>query len=194
MSVPLSIKQRSLIGSNACKRIRQSGDVPGVLYGEKKESVSIQFSNEDFVTYQRQKDPILSLKMDDKEQKAIVQKVQYDSFGDEVVHVDFLRISPDKEITIPVELIFRGTPKGAQFGGMTNIRLKKVNVCCMPSDIPKSISIDISGLDVSQQLRVKDIPASDKYKVVNHEETMLVIIRPPRKSKGKAAAETEEKK
>ena len=194
MSVPLSIKQRSLIGSNACKRIRQSGDIPGVLYGEKKDSVNIQFSNDDFITYQRQQDPILNLKMDDKEQKAIVQKVQYNSFGDEVVHVDFLRISPDKEITVPVELVFRGTPKGAQFGGMTNIRLKKINVCCMPGDVPKSISVDISGLDVSQQLRVKDIPVADKYKVANHAETTLVIIRPPRKSKGKAAAEPEAKK
>ncbi|BBM81834.1 50S ribosomal protein L25 [Candidatus Uabimicrobium amorphum] len=194
MSVPLSIKQRSLIGSNACKRVRQSGDVPGVLYGEKKESLHIQFSNEDFVTYQRQKDRILALQMDGKEQEAIVQKVQYDSFGDEVVHVDFLRISSDKEITVPVELDFKGTPKGIQFGGATNIRLKKVNVTCLPSDIPKSITVDISGLDISEQLRVKDLGSSDKYKVANHSETMLVIVRPPRKAKGKTAAEGEEEK
>ncbi|WP_372370782.1 50S ribosomal protein L25 [Candidatus Uabimicrobium sp. HlEnr_7] len=193
MSVPLSVKQRSLIGSNACKRIRQSGDIPGVLYGEKKGSLHIQFSNEEFVIYQRQKDRILDLKMDDKNQSAIVQKVQYDSFGDEVIHVDFLRISAEKEVTVPVEIIFRGTPKGVQFGGMTNIRLKKLQVTCLPDNVPSAIAIDISDLDVSEQFRIKDLPAAEKYKISNHPETMVVIVRPPRKSKGKAAEETEEK-
>lgn len=192
MSVPLSVKQRSLIGSNACKKVRQSGHIPGVLYGEKKGSLHIQFSNEEFVMYQKQKDRILDLKMDDKNQEVIVQKIQYDSFGDEVIHVDFLRISSDKEITVPVEVIFKGTPKGVQFGGMTNFRLKKLQVTCLPNDVPSAIAIDISDLDVSEQFRVKDLPSAEKYKISNHPETMVVIVRPPRKSKGKAT-ETEEK-
>lgn len=192
MSVSLSVKHRSLIGSNACKRIRNEGDIPGVLYGEKKEAVHIQFSNDDFVTYQQQKDPILSLEMDDKKQEAIVQKVQYDSLGDDVVHVDFLRITSDKEINVPVNITFKGTPKGVQLGGLTNIRLKKLNVTCLPNNIPNEIVVNISGLDVSQQLRVKDLEKSDNYKISNHPEVMIVIVRPPRKSKGKAAEEAKE--
>jgi len=189
VSVPLSIKQRSLIGSNACKKVRNSGDVPGVLYGEKKESVHVQFSNDDFVAFQKQKDPILTLKMDDKSQEAIVQKVQYDSFGDEVVHVDFLRISPEKEITVSVDISFRGTPAGVQMGGTTNIRLKKLSVRCLPNNVPAEIVVDISHLGVEEQYRVKDLVVNEKYTFNNHPETMIAIVRPPRKSKGKVAKE-----
>lgn len=182
MSVPLSIKQRSLIGSNACKKIRNIGEVPGILYGEKKDTVPVQFSVDAFVECRSKKDQIISLDMDGKTQDTIVQKVQYDSFGDHIIHVDFLRISKDKEITVPVALNIKGTPKGVQLGGTTNIRLKKVLVTCLPDDIPKEISVEISDLDVSEQLRVKEIVTTDKYKIANHADTTIVIVRPPRKA------------
>lgn len=194
MSVSLSVKQRSLIGSNACKKVRNAGEIPGVLYGEKKDSLSIQFSIDAFHECRSKKEQIVNLEMEGKSQEAIVQKVQYDSLGDNIVHVDFLRISKDKEINVPVDVALKGTPKGTLLGGTINAKLKKLQVTCLPADIPKQIVADISHLEIAQQLRVKELASSDKYKITNHPETTIVIIRAPRKSKKKASDDDAKKK
>lgn len=194
MSTTLSIKHRESIGSNACKKIRNAGSIPGVIYGEKKDAVAIQFSADDFGNYLKTKEPIINLSLDDNKQEAIVQKLQYDSMGDNVVHVDFLRISNDKPISIPVDLETYGTPVGVGMGGTVNVRLNKVSVTCLPADIPKNIRASIAHLNISEQLKVADIPTHEKYTINNHPDTTIVIVRPPRKAREKKEKDKKDKK
>src|SRR5437764_11062302 len=114
----ITAKQRNQLGSRANKRLRDSGYIPGVIYGHKEAVVPVTLPKRDVVGHLDKGAHLFDLSVDGKSEKVLVKEVQYDHFGIEVLHVDFARVSLDEkvELTIPLEL--KGTPKGEAEGGV----------------------------------------------------------------------------
>lgn len=180
MTTSLSVKKRTLIGRNACKKLRTSGEIPGIIYGEKKEIVPISFSKDSFLPYLRRREVVTKLDLDGKVENTLIKEIQYDALGDHIVHVDFHRISLDKKISISIALQFVGTPKGVHAGGVWDTQIREINVQCFPNHIPDPIVIDIEKLELGQKLCVKDIKIPDNVTLETDKEKIVVSVQAPR--------------
>src|SRR3954454_6708909 len=110
----ITIKPREQLGSRANKRLRNTGFIPGVIYGHKEAVVPVTLPKKEVVNHLNHGAHVFDLAMDGKSQKVLVKEVQYDHLGTDVIHVDFARVSLDErvEVTVPIEL--KGEPKDVE--------------------------------------------------------------------------------
>src|SRR2546425_6806006 len=114
----VTAKQRSELGSRANKRLRDSGFIPGVIYGHKEAVVPVTLPKKEVSTHLSHGAHLFELGLDGKKETVLVKEVQYDHLGIEVIHVDFARVSLDEKVEVTVPLELKGEPKGAEEGGV----------------------------------------------------------------------------
>ncbi len=202
-------------GKNANRRLRKLGRIPAVMYGPGKEPVVISVNPAELnaiLHSETGRNTIFGLSVDGAEQNnAMVKDYQLDPVQGRLIHADFLQIAMDRllEVTVNVELV--GEAAGVKIdGGIMDFVTRSIEVECLPSDIPESIKVDVSPLKINDYLRVKNLQADPKIKILTDPEIVVVTIVPPIKEevpveaaaveaaepevikKGKAAEEGEE--
>ena len=100
---------------------------------------------------------LIDLDIDGKKVQAIMQDIQFHPVTDEVVHIDFLKVSEDKPVKVEVPVKVTGFAKGIRKGGKLQIEVRRLKVLALPKDLPNEILVDVTELDLGQSLRVSDI-------------------------------------
>src|SRR5438270_10027055 len=153
----VTAKARSELGSRANKRLRDSGFIPGVIYGHKEAVVPVTLPKKETVGYLNRGAHLFDLAVDGRSEKVLVKEVQYDHLGIEVIHVDFARVSLDEKVEVTVPLEFKGTPKGEADGGVLQQLISDLEIECLVTDIPTSIRVNVADLGVDDVLHVSDL-------------------------------------
>jgi large subunit ribosomal protein L25 len=147
---------RQDFGKGATRQLRKSGYVPAILYGGKMEPVSLALEEKtltrDLLKYHGH-NVVLSLDIEgDKSKKkhyVLIKDIQTDPVTDAVLHVDFLEIQLDKDIVMEVPILYTGTAKGVDMGGILNIMAHTVKIKGLPLDILDEITVDVTELEVT---------------------------------------------
>lgn len=180
MGIPeLDAERRTGIGSTACRRLRDEGRIPGVVYGHKKETVPVLLPGEALEGALRGGARTLNLKIDGETEQVVLKEVQHDALGEKVLHVDFARVSRDEIITLDVALRLQGIAKGVKDGGMLDQRMQEVEVQCSAGAIPERISIRVDELGLEETMRLRDVPFPEGVRPTEDPESVVVTIRPP---------------
>ncbi|PYR40057.1 MAG: 50S ribosomal protein L25, partial [Acidobacteria bacterium] len=109
---------------------------------------------------------------------------------DKLLHADFYAVAMDKAITVTVPILLKGEPKGVkQQGGILEFIRREIEIECLPADIPENVEIDVSELMLHQGIRVRELPASPKWKAVSDPDMMLVHVIMPKAEEAPAPAE-----
>ena len=176
-SIHLSAQPRSELGSRANKRIRDKGFVPGVLYGHKEAVVPVTLPKKELSTHLSHGAHLFDLALDGKTEKVLVKEVQYDHLGMEVIHVDFARVSLDEkvEVTVPIEL--KGTPKGEEEGGVLQQMLNELEVECLVTDIPDSITVNVSEMKVDDSIHISDLKLPPGVRALQDPEVIVAAVK-----------------
>ena len=175
----LKTEARDKSGTRTAKNLRKKGKTPVVLYGHGEGTQSLAIDSIDLWNALRTGHHVVTLQVDGKEQKALIKETQYDPLGDDILHVDFTRISAHErvEVAIPMELI--GQPKGVENGGVLTQNLHELNVSCPADQIPDKLELNVTELLIGDQLTVSDVPRPDNLEILHDaEETVVVIQRP----------------
>ena len=159
-------------GKNAARRTRKTGMVPAVLYGGKKDSMSLSVNAKQVAKILRSEtghNTIFNVRVaEGTEEKAMMKDWQVDPFTGSLLHVDMLRIAMDVRMRVRVPVHTFGEPQGVKLqGGIFEMVTREVEIECLPSDIPEEFKVDISGLMIGHQLRAGDVPLNpEKMKLV----------------------------
>lgn len=185
MQAELVAAPREEKGKEAVKKMRHAGRIPAVLYGHGFDTVLISLDERSFKSLMRHEGlhGLLSLKVEgDKEgtHTVVVKELQRDPIKDHILHVDFQKIRIDEELHADVALQFKGEPVGVKAGGILQHYLYEVTVACLPKDLPDVIELDISGLDIKENMRVSDLPAIEGVRYVNSPEEIVTAVAPKR--------------
>jgi large subunit ribosomal protein L25 len=172
----LEAQKREGLGTRASRRMRRTGLVPGILYGHKQAAVPIAVSHEALESALRHRTRMLDLSLEGKAERVLLSEVQYDSFGKDIVHADFIRVAMDELVRIKVPVVLKGKAKGEQHGAVTEQLLTEVEVECLPADIPESIPLIVADLDVGDSVKVSDLKAPDKVKIVTDPTYLVVTV------------------
>ena len=178
------------IKSKALKKLRKNDYIPAVIYGLKKEPVSIKVNEKELKDLLKGKNiysMIFDMQIEDNGKKVekeavLVKDFQIDPITGKFLHLDFLRIEMKKEIetTVPVRIINEEISIGVkEKGGVLQHGLRELRVSCLPGDIPDYVEYDIKELDMGSTVRVSDIYISDNVKILNDPEEVVVSIIHP---------------
>lgn len=188
-TVELKATPRTGIGSRAAKRLRDTGRVPGVLYGHKQAVVPLDVDRHDLALHLSKGAHVFDLVLDGTSEKVLVKDVQYDHLGDEIIHIDLTRVSLDErvEVTVPVEL--KGTPKGEQDGGQLMQIIAEVEIECLVLDIPEVIRHNVSEMGLDSVLHVRELTLPPGVKVLRDPEAIVAQVKEVKEEAAAPAAE-----
>lgn len=194
----ITVTVRQGQGKGAAHKLRAKGLIPAVVYGAGGKHVSVEV---DPRLLRKAIDPVRKLNtwfkinVQDEAGKAlgsescIIIDHQMEKTKDEILHVDFLRVDPEKELRVRLPVDVTGRAAGVVAGGTLKTFLRYVHVAVRPRDIPTSLVVDVTPLAAGQALRVKDmtIPGG---RILENQNQSLAFIDPP---KAKKEEETDEK-
>jgi large subunit ribosomal protein L25 len=176
-TVVITALPRSEKGSRAAKRMRDAGQLPGVIYGHKEAVIPVKLSRKEIADHLAKGKHVFNINIDGKSENVLVKEVQYDYLGTDPMHVDFARVSLDErvKVTVPVEL--RGTPKGAEEGGVLQQIMTKLEVECLVLEIPEYIRHNVTEMGMDSVLHVKDLVLPAGVKAMQDGELIVATVR-----------------
>ncbi|RMD50087.1 MAG: 50S ribosomal protein L25 [Ignavibacteria bacterium] len=189
--IVLNVKKREKMTKGELNSLRKSGYVPGVIYSKELDS-PINFTvmetalNKLIFTSETH---IVNLTFENgEEHHAIVKDVQFDPLTDKVIHVDFHAVKFGQAITVEVPVYLVGTAKGIKEGGNLMNPVTKLEIECLPRQIPEKLEIDVTDLGLNDSIFVKDLNY-EGVKILNQEDTLIVTVAAKR---AEEVEETEE--
>jgi large subunit ribosomal protein L25 len=175
-SIQLQAKARPELGSRANKKLRDSGFVPGVIYGHKEAVVPVTLPRKEISHHLNHGAHLFELGLDGKNETVLVKEVQYNHLGSEVVHVDFARVSLTEKVTVTVPIELKGTPKGEAEGGVLTQVLADIEVECIVTDIPDAIRHNVSEMGLDSVLHVKELTLPPGVKPLADEDQVVATV------------------
>ncbi len=177
-TVVLDVQERKTSGSHIARRLRKLGQTPAVVYGHKEATVSLTIPTDGISKAIRQGARIIDLKHDGKVEKALIRAVQWDAFGQEILHVDFTRVAADEKIHIDVRVELRGVAPGVTAGGVLVQPIHSLHIECLVVSIPESIRVSVVELQLNQVIHVSDLKLPEGVVVMNEPEAIVVQCSP----------------
>lgn len=178
----LKADTRTSTGSADARRARASGSIPGNIYGHGQGNASVLLNAHDLELALAGPSQLFTLQLPAGEESVLVKEVQYDTFGQRVLHVDFARIDLGEEVHVEVHLDFRGTPKGVADGGDPLTLHATISVTCRADSIPDEIVVDVSGLGIGEQIHANELtlPAGVKVDLseIAEDEPLFAVAAP----------------
>jgi large subunit ribosomal protein L25 len=172
----MTVTPRSERGSRANKRLRDTGRVPGVVYGHKEEVLSVSMDKLDVTHHLSKGAHVFDLSMNGKSETVLVKEVQYDHLGDDVIHVDFNRVSADERVKVAVPIELKGKPKEAEGGVLTQV-LASLEVDCLVLEIPEVIRHSVVDMKLDDVLHVKDLVLPAGVKALQDGELIVATVK-----------------
>ena len=176
----LEAQKREPGTKNAARRVRAGGKIPAVVYGAGKDAAAVAVDPRQVLRILKSEsghNTIFDLALDSQRVKAMIVDWQFEPIKGNLLHVDLQRIAMDQKMTVTVPVVLKGEAEGVkQQGGILEQLLREIEIECLPTDIPKNIEVDISHLVFGVEVRVKDLPHSDKLKFLTEENQMIAHI------------------
>ncbi len=172
------------IGTRPSRRLRRTGQVPAVVYGRDIDTTSVAVNYRDLraaLTTEAGLNALINLDVDGDSVLTVAREIQRHPVRGEIVHLDFVKISLTEAIEAEVTLEFEGVPIGVtRDAGIVETIRNSVLVEALPTDIPSSITLDISELEIGDTLTVSDLAAIEGVTYLDDEESTLVLVGAPR--------------
>src|SRR5690625_358616 len=168
--------------TSATKKLRGQGQVPAVVYGKDKETKSIAVNSIELVKTVRDegRNAIISLDVEnDKSVEVMLHDYQMDMLKDELIHADFYIVDMSEEMDVDVAIRLDGEAAGTKEGGVLQQPLFELVVRAKPNNIPDEIVVDVSDLDIGDSITIADLPKSDKYEILEEEDTAVATVTAP---------------
>jgi len=188
--VTLEVQTREL--KAVADALRSQKLIPAVFYGKGEKNIHLQV---DYQTFRRlyinSGSQLIDLLIDGKtNKKALVHDLQFDPLSGKITHIDFLRVSLKEAVTTEVEIELIGVaPAVKDLGGVLNQIKDVVEIKCLPTDIPKVIQVDISGLtEFNSAIHVNELPVPKDVTILDVPDDVVVIVNAPRVEEEESSA------
>lgn len=169
----LEVKMRSTRGTRNARRLRKAGEVPAVLYGHGEGTVKLSCSSEDLAAVIRHGTRVVAL-TGDVQQTALINDVHWDTFGAEVLHVDFTRVSATELVVTTIAIETRGEAPGIKEGGIVEQPIHEVEIELPAAKVTDHFELNINKLHLNDTLTAADLDLPEGATLITPLETVLV--------------------
>ena len=179
-TVGLKADVRESTGSRNTAKLRTQGKLPAVVYGHKREPVSITLDAHEFVENLHHGHRIFEVEVDGGKDTMLVKDLQYDHLGKTVIHADLMRVNLSERVTVQVMLDIRGTAAGTHQGGIVEELMNAVEVECEVRNIPESLLVDIKNLEINEVFHAGQVDLPEGMKLITEPDAVVVSCHEPR--------------
>lgn len=180
--IPLKGATREGLGKGGARKARAAGEIPAVLYGHGETPVALQVGAREFdlaLRHHKGGNPIVNLALAGREYTALIRDVQYDPLSHAILHLDFQHISLTETIEVRVPVQLTGLPVGVKDGGgILETILRELEVRCLPTAIPPSITIDVSRLNIGDSVHVSEVSVPEVTILSDPNATIATVVPP----------------
>jgi large subunit ribosomal protein L25 len=185
METNLKAIVREDMGSAESKRLRKDGNIPAVVYGMGMDPLSVAVNAREFrnaLKTEAGTNVIINLEVGSENYTALAREIQKHPYRDEYLHIDLIQIDLTQTVEADVQIDFVGIPLGVkEEGGLVQTINSSISISALPTNIPTSIELDISALNVGDNLTATDVNLPEGVELANEEdESLLVTITLPR--------------
>jgi large subunit ribosomal protein L25 len=187
-TILLKGSKRTESGTKNSKALRNEGKVPCVLYGantlEHFYIYTADFKNLVYTpnTYK------VRLDIDGEIFESILQEVQFHPVSDIILHADFFKVEPNKAVTVKVPVTLTGNAPGVRAGGKLLQKINKMTVKGTLENLPETVEVSISSLELGQSVKVKDIQVSN-FEILDNADNAIATCKMTRAAIAAAAAD-----
>lgn len=189
---------RADLGKKATKAVRANGNVPCVLYGEKKDEngkpVAIHFEVSEKQINKLVFTPhiyLVDIKIDGEDHKGIIKEIQFHPVKDNVLHVDFFEVHAEKPIVMGVPIAAKGLADGVRAGGRLMMMIRKLQVRALYENIPEKLDVDVTKLQLGKSINAGQL-SYDNLEIITPKEVIVCTVKMTRAAMGAAAAAAKE--
>ena len=176
---------RDKAGKGVARSLRRGGRIPAIIYGRGREAEAIELETGALTRLLAQisaATTIVDVAVEGRTPvKALIREIQRNPVrpGD-IIHLDFYEVHADQKITIEVPVKLIGTPDGVKnFGGVLDHIMHAMEIKVLPANIPEHIDVDVTALAIGQSIHVGDLPAHDRYEIMNGaDQTICTVVAP----------------
>ncbi len=194
--IELNAKTRATTGKGAARKLRAINAIPAIVYGAKKDPMMLSLDTVEFVKIIRDHGNtglFFNLKIEGGGEKAVMLKaMQMDAFSLEYLHVDLHEVNMDRSVNVSVPVETIGECAGVKEGGMIQIIRRELDIICKPTDMPESIIIDISALNIGDSVHVEDIDLGGAVEIPHEVDFTVITIVPPATDESEVSEEDED--
>ena len=175
-TLAISAKVRNGTGKTDSKALRNQGNVPCVLYGGEKQVCFYAHEN-DFRNLVYTPDVfIVEFDIEGEKYRTVMQDLQFHPVTEKLLHLDFLQIFDDKEVTVTIPVRLTGNAVGIRDGGILSFRRRKIITRAIPSNLPDYIEINIEDVEIGQSIFIKDL-RNERYAFLAPDNAVVVGVR-----------------
>ncbi len=183
LTLPAEARDRA--GKGASRALRRDGRVPAVVYGEKKEPLSIHVEEKllsKMLSTGHFMNTVVMIDFQGKPQRTLPKAVDFHPVSSRPIHVDFLRIGEHTKVTVAVPVRFDNDEEspGLKRGGVLNVVQHELEIVCDAASIPNEIHIDLTGLEIGDSIHISEVKLPDGVVPSNKDEdfTVATIVSP----------------
>lgn len=184
--VELKTNIRTQIGNGPARALRRRGKIPAVLYGSDMEPILLSVAVNDLeqvLKKSKVSQVLLSVVIQNGEtstKSAMIKELQTHPVSRDFLHVDFYEIALDRKITVKVPIAIKGKAIGVENGGILQIARRALEVSCLPFELPESIAIDVTDLDIGDSIHAGQIVIEGDIELMDDDHFTVVTILSPK--------------
>ncbi|MGH9032020.1 MAG: 50S ribosomal protein L25 [Acidimicrobiia bacterium] len=179
----LPAQPRTVRGSRPAGRLRREGKVPAVIYGLETETLNVTVPARELqhiLSGEAGANTLITLKWDGDDILTLARQIQRHPTRGELIHVDFVRIRRDVAVEAEIPVHLEGEPAGVRDGGVLEQLVFSLAIQAKPADIPNAIEVDVSALEIGDQLRIEELAIPAGVALQNEPEELVVQVVMPR--------------
>ncbi len=173
MSDVLHVEVRQQRGSRAARKLRELGHIPAVLYGHGEDNVSLSVPHDELEAAVRRHSHLVNLEGGLTE-SALIQAIQWDTYGLEILHADLYRVRKGEKHEAIVEVVLRGDAPGLKEGGIVQQVLHEVEIMCPVEAIPDVFEVSVNDLHLNGEITAAQLKLPEGASLVTPPESMVV--------------------
>ena len=177
----LKAERRTDFKKSTSNQMRKAGSVPGIYYSFGEEPIPIkvtELSLRPLVFTSESHIVSLQIQGDSKPISCILKDTQFEPITSRIIHFDLLGLKEGETLTMEVSVILKGNAVGVKDGGIVQHNLHKLEVKCLPQNIPPHIDVDITNLAIGDSIKVSDLKL-EGIEILNDENASIVSVVPP---------------
>ncbi|MEM1024425.1 MAG: 50S ribosomal protein L25 [Myxococcota bacterium] len=191
----IEVAPRDQLGKGPSRKLRASGRVPGVLYGHKEQPVKFSVDPKVFFQTLRGtgmgKNTIFKVKGLGREATCLIKEMQQDPVRWDLLHLDFLEVRETDQVVVDIPVNVHGRAVGVVAGGSLQRAKRTLRVKCSPFQIPKSVELDVTPMQLGDTVRVGDVELPQGVEPIESARLAIVAVKESRRSRQQAAAEAQ---
>ena len=184
--IKLSATSRTEKGKGVAKRLRSEGKLPAVVYGHKTDPIALTIDSKQLlklIVEGKSEHKLFGLSIEGNgkpiEKIVMIKELQIHPLKRHFLHVDFFEVAMDEELTLSLAIKLLGEAPGVEMGGILQQVRREIEIKCLPSQIPDTVEIDVSALNIGDSVHLNDIQLPEGIKVLDDADLTIATVLAP---------------